>query len=383
MPHRVLTLIIKELLMIMRSPESRMIVFVPVIMQIAIFPFAATLEVQNARIGIFSEDSGPYSLEITQRLAMSESFSRVLLLHDDPAMTRAVNDQRVLLAVRFPPDFSRRVLAGESAPVQIILDGRRSNAGQVAMNYVRSVLAQYQDELLRAAAPDSPDGAQGGGPSGRGLLDAQLEFRNWYNPNLDYKWFVLPSLVALITTIGVMIFTALSVAREREQGTMDQLLVSPLSTGEIFVGKAVPAVIVAVLQGTMVLLGAIFFYRIPFAGSIWLFYANIFLYGLSLVGVGLLISAVCATQQQALIGVFLFLMPAIILSGYLTPVENMSESLQYLTLANPVRHFTEITKEIYLKNADFRVVWRSMWPMILITLVSTAVAYFFFRRKIG
>lgn len=380
MPHRVLTLIVKELLMIMRSPESRMIVFVPVIMQIAIFPFAATLEVQNAGIGIYSDDSGPYSLEIIQRLSMSESFSRVLLLHDDAAMTRAVNNQEALLAVRIPPDFSSRVLAGELAPVQIILDGRRSNAGQVAMNYVRSVLAQYQDELLRAAAPQ---GAAEGALSGRGLPASQLEFRNWYNPNLDYKWFVLPSLVALITTIGVMIFTALSVAREREQGTMDQLLVSPLSTGEIFVGKAVPAVIVAVLQGTMVLLGAIFFYRIPFAGSIWLFYVNIFLYGLSLVGVGLLISAVCATQQQALIGVFLFLMPAIILSGYLTPVENMSESLQYITLINPVRHFTEITKEIYLKNAGFAVVWRSMWPLILITIASTAVAYFFFRRKIG
>lgn len=380
MPHRVLTLIVKELLMIMRSPESRMIVFVPVIMQIAIFPFAATLEVQNARIGIYSDDSGPYSLEIIQRLSMSESFSRVLLLHDEAAMTRAVNNQEVLLAVRIPPDFSRGVLAGEGAPVQIILDGRRSNAGQVAMNYVRSVLAQYQDELLRAAAPEGvPEGAR----SGRELLESQLEFRNWYNPNLDYKWFVLPSLVALITTIGVMIFTALSVAREREQGTMDQLLVSPLSTGEIFVGKAVPAVIVAVLQGTMVLLAAILIYRIPFAGSMWLFYANIFLYGLSLVGVGLLISAVCATQQQALIGVFLFLMPAIILSGYLTPVENMSESLQYITLINPVRHFTEITKEIYLKNADFSVVWQSMWPLILVTIVSTAVAYFFFRRKIG
>ena len=370
MLHRIITLIIKELFMIMRSPQSRMIVIMPVIIQVAIFPFAATLEVQNAKIGIYNDDAGAHSLEITQRLAMGSSFSRVVLLHNDEAVAEAVNNQRVLMVVRFPADFSRSVMSGQSASVQVILDGRRSNAGQVALNYVQSILMQYQAELLEQSGKSLP-------------LNTSLEFRNWYNPNLDYKWFILPSLVALITTIGVMIFTALSVAREREQGTMDQLLVSPLSTGEIFVGKAVPAVIVAMLQGTMVLIGAVVFYRIPFSGSIILFYINMLLYGLSLVGVGLLISAVCSTQQQALIGVFLFLMPAIILSGYLTPVENMAESLQYITLVNPIRHFTEITKQIYLKDADFQVVWQSMWPLILITVFSAAFAYGFFRRKIN
>jgi ABC-2 type transport system permease protein len=369
MLHRVVTLIIKELLMIMRSRQSRMIVFMPVLMQAAVFPFAATLEVRNAEIGIYNDDGGEYSIEITQRLAMASAFSRVILLRDDKALAQAVNDQGVLLALRFPPDFSRKAAGGEGATLQIILDGRRSNAGQIALNYVQNILLQYQDELLARSGRVQP-------------LNARLEFRNWYNPNLDYKWFVLPSLVAMITTIGVMIFTALSVAREREQGTLDQLLVSPLSTGEIFIGKAVPAVIVAILQGSMVLVGAIVFYRIPFSGSLILFYMNILLYGLSLVGVGLLISALCGTQQQALIGVFLFLMPAIILSGYLTPVENMAESMQYLTLLNPVRHFTEITKQIYLKDADFSVVWQSMWPLILIMVFSVAFAFMFFRRKI-
>lgn len=370
MLHRILTLIIKELLMIMRSPQSRVIVFIPVIMQVAIFPFAATLEVQNAKIGVYNEDGGKHSLEIVQRLSAGSSFSRVLLLHSDEAVRKAVSEQRVLLVLRFPQDFSRAVMSGAGGDIQIILDGRRSNAGQVALNYMQNILLRYQSELMEEAGVIPP-------------VDTRLEFRNWYNPNLDYKWFVLPSLVAMITTIGVMIFTALSVAREREQGTMDQLLVSPLSTGEIFIGKAVPAMIVAVLQGSMVLLGALIFYRIPFSGSFALFYLNILLYGLSLVGVGLLISAVCSTQQQALIGVFLFLMPAIILSGYLTPVENMADSLQYITLINPVRHFTEITKQIYLKDANFRVIWQSMWPLILITVVSTLVAFAFFRRKIS
>lgn len=370
MLHRIITLIIKELRVIMRSQQSRMIVIMPVIMQVAIFPFAATLEINNARLGIYNDDAGQISQEIIQRLSMGSSFSRVVLLHSNEEMTRALNNQKVLLLVRFPADFSRSVLSGQSAPIQVILDGRRSNAAQIALNYVQTTLTQYQSELLEASGQDSP-------------VKTRLEFRNWYNPNLDYKWFVLPSLVALITTIGVMIFTALSVAREREQGTMDQLMVSPLSTGQIFVGKAVPAMIVAILQGTMVLLAAIFAYRIPFSGSILFFYLNILLYSLSLVGVGLLISAICSTQQQALIGVFLFLMPAILLSGYLTPVENMPKWLQYATLCNPVRHFTEITKQIYLKDADFVVVWQSMYPMLLIILVTISGAYSFFRRKIS
>lgn len=150
--------------------------------------------------------------------------------------------------------------------------------------------------------------------------------------------------------------TALSVAREREHGALDQLLVSPLATWQIFIGKAVPALIVATGQATIVLLAGIFAYQIPFAGLLLLFYAAMLLYGLSLVGFGLLISSLCATQQQAFIGVFVFLMPAILLSGYVSPVENMPLWLQNLTWVNPIRHFTDITKQIYLKGADFSVV---------------------------
>lgn len=207
--------------------------------------------------------------------------------------------------------------------------------------------------------------------------------RNWYNPNLDYKWFIVPSLVALITTIGVMIVTSLSVAREREQGTLDQLLVSPLTTGEIFVGKAVPALIVATVQASIVLVIGIFAYRIPFSGSLILFYFTMMIYGLSLVGFGLLISALSATQQQAFIGVFVFMMPAVLLSGYIAPVENMPVWLQHITWVNPIRHFNEITKQIYLKDADFSVIRQSLWPLLVIAVTTGTAAYALFRRKIA
>ena len=368
--HRLATLIIKELRSLLRDKKARMIIIMPVLVQVVIFPFAATLELFNASIGIYNEDGGKHSVELTQRLAKAGSFSRVHLIVDDVSMQKSLENQDILLTVRFPADFSRDIASGKGTSIQVILDGRRSNAAQIAANYIQNITAAYQTELL-AEQPGNP------------RVESELVFRNWYNPNLDYKWFVLPSLIALITTIGVLIVTALSVAREREQGTLDQLLVSPLTTWQIFLGKAVPAQIIATVQGSIVLFAGIFLYRIPFSGSLPLFYATMVVYGFSLIGIGLLISALCSTQQQAFIGVFLFMMPAILLSGYVSPVENMPGWLQNLTMINPIRHFTEITKQIYLKDASFAVIWQSVWPLLAITGASITVAYAMFRRKIS
>ncbi len=310
----------------------------PVVIQVLLFPFAATLEVTNASIAIYNEDNGKHSVELTQRFAKATAFSHITLLKSSAEIRPTIDTQKVLLLIRFPADFSRKLDSFETAPLQLILDGRNSNS--------------------------------------------ELVVRNWYNPNLDYKWFVVPSLIAMITTIGVMIVTSLSVAREREQGTLDQLLVSPLATWQIFVGKAVPALIVATFQASIVLGVGIWGYDIPFSGSLSLFYFTMLIYGLSLVGFGLLISALCSTQQQAFIGVFVFMMPAILLSGYVSPVENMPVWLQNITWVNPIRHFTDITKQIYLKDASFDIVWGSLWPLLVIAATTGSAAYAMFRRKV-
>lgn len=372
--YRLLTLIIKEMQSLLRDPQTRSILIMPVILQIVLFPFAATLEVTNATIAIYSEDSGNASVELTQRLAKSEAFSHVLLLHSPQEIKPTLDNQAALLLVRFPANFSRDIVNGQSAALQVLLDGRHSNSAQIAANYVQQIVQLYMEEQLALhSATNAMDPA----------INSQLVIRNWYNPNLNYKWFVVPSLIAMITTIGVLIVTALSVAREREQGTMDQLLVSPLTTWQIFVGKAIPAMIVASFQATIVLLFGIFAYQIPFAGSLLLFYSCMLMYGLSLVGFGLFISALCSTQQQAFIGVFVFMMPAILLSGYISPVENMPMWLQNITWVNPIRHFTDITKQLYLKDAGFAIVWHSLWPLWVITLTTGIAAYSLFRRKIA
>ncbi|WP_113625690.1 ABC transporter permease [Pectobacterium peruviense] len=378
MLHRLWTLIIKELQSLLRDPQTRSILVLPVILQVSLFPFAATLDVTNATIAIYSEDSGPHAIELTQRFAKAKSFSHVLMLHSPQDVAPTLDNQRALLILRFPPQFSRDIASGNSASLQLILDGRRSNSAQIAANDVQHIVRDYQLELL-AAKPAQSSATQ----SNLFHNNSELVVRHWYNPNLDYKWFVVPSLIAMIATIGVLIVTALSVAREREQGTLEQLLVSPLSTSQIFIGKAVPALIVATFQATIVLLAGILIYHIPFAGSLLLFYSTMLIYGLSLVGFGLLISSLCSTQQQAFIGVFVFLMPAILLSGYVSPVENMPIWLQHITWINPIRHFTDITKQIYLKDADFSIIWGSLWPLLIITLTTGSAAYAIFRRNIA
>ncbi len=203
--------------------------------------------------------------------------------------------------------------------------------------------------------------------------------RNWYNPNLDYKWFVVPSLIAMITTIGVMIVTSLSVAREREQGTLDQLLVSPLTTRQIFIGKAVPALIVATFRATIVLAIGIWAYQIPFAGSLALFYFTMVIYGLSLVGFGLLDFITLFNTTAGVYRRVCFMMPAILLSGYVSPVENMPVWLQNLTWINPIRHFTDITKQIYLKDASLDIVWNSL-PLLVMAATTGSAAYAMFGQ---
>ncbi|MDU3747477.1 MAG: ABC transporter permease [Escherichia coli] len=343
--HRLWTLIRKELQSLLREPQTRAILILPVLIQVILFPFAATLEVTNATIAIYDEDNGEHSVELTQRFARASAFTHVLLLKSPQEIRPTIDTQKALLLVRFPADFSRKLDTFQTAPLQLILDGRNSNSAQIAANYLQQIVKNYQQELLEGKPKPN---------------NSELVVRNWYNPNLDYKWFVVPSLIAMITTIGVMIVTSLSVAREREQGTLDQLLVSPLTTWQIFIGKAVPALIVATFQATIVLAIGIWAYQIPFAGSLALFYFTMVIYGLS----------------------FVFMMPAILLSGYVSPVENMPVWLQNLTWINPIRHFTDITKQIYLKDASLDIVWNSLWPLLVITATTGSAAYAMFRRKV-
>ena len=367
--YALLTLIRKELRALFGSPQSRGILIGPVILQLVLFPFAATLEVTNSTLAIYNEDGGAASVELMQRLAAAHAFPHLIVVHSEPELRQVIDSQQAFLAIRFPADFSRRIARGEGAEAQAIIDGRRSNSAQIAYGYALQVVQQYAAETnAQARLQPAP---------------AQLTVQHLYNPNLEYRWFVLPSLVAIITTIGCLMVTAISLAREVEEGTFDQLLVSPLTPAYIMAGKAIPGMAVAMLQGTIIAAAAVWIYHVPFTGSLGLLYLSMACYGLALSGFGLFISSLCSTQQQAFLGVFGFMSPSIILSGYVAPVENMPPVLHAIAEINPLTHFIVITKGVFLKGHGFAEIWPNLWPLILVAMVTMSLAYTFFIRRSG
>jgi ABC-2 type transport system permease protein len=368
MIFRIKTLVQKELQTLLRDPQSARLLIGLVFLQLILFPFAATMEVKNNTLAIFNQDGGGRSTELIQRFSNAAAFSEVRYVNSASEVEALIDAQEVLLAIRFPADFSRNLAAGRPSTLQALLDGRRSNSSQIAFSYVQQMVTGYLVEQ--------------GGPAGS-VNSSKLEVRHWYNSNLNYKWFIVPTLIVFITTIGTLIVTALSVAREREQGTFEQLLVSPLTPGMIMVGKALPAVIVAFIQGTIILVGAVLFYRIPFQGSLFLLYGAMAAFVLSLIGCGLFISSLCRTQQQAFLGMFGFVVPSILLCGFAAPIENMPDWMQVIARADPLSHFLVIVQGVFLKDMGAADVGRKILPLLAIATVTLSAATVIFHRKVA
>jgi ABC-2 type transport system permease protein len=366
--HRILSLVRKELQILLADPQSRKLVVIPVLLQVVLFPLAATLEVKNNTLAVLDQDGGATATELTQRFARARAFTEIIHLDSDARVADVIDSQKAIAVVRFGPDFSRKAVQGMPAPMQLILDGRRSNSSQIAASYIQDITTTYFNE--RGTVAGHP-------PS------SELVIRHRYNPNLEYRWFILPSLVAIILTVSALILTALSVAREREHGTFEQLLVSPLTPEMIMIGKASAVLLVGLFQASVIIFAAIVVYKVPLSGSLALIYASAVLYFLALVGTGLFISAICSTQQQAFLGSFAFIMPAILLSGYASPVENMPQWLQTATWFNPIRHFIVIVKSIFLKDVSVAFVLESAIPLLVIAAVTLSVAVIIFRRRFG
>lgn len=365
--NRVLALVVKELLALLRDPKARMVLIVPPIVQLFVLSFAATLEVKNVDIALLDRDGGHASRELVQRIEGSTFFREVLRVDDLDALHAAVTRQRVIAAVHIGPTFSRDVAARRPARAQVILDGRRSNAAQIVGGYLTQIAERLSADLAQGARRTPP------GPV--------IVARNWFNPSVDFTWHTVPGLIGVISLLTGIIVTALSVARERELGTFDQLMVSPLRTHEILIGKTLPPLLVGLFHTTIFILAAVFFFEIPLRGSVALLYGAAVLYLAALIGVGLFISSISATQQQAILGAFLFGSPAILLSGFATPIENMPGWLQTLTWINPLRHFLVIVKGVFLKALPFEEVLRNTGPLVVIAFVTLGSAAWLFRHR--
>jgi ABC-2 type transport system permease protein len=366
MAGRILALIVKELLAVWRDRKSRFVLIVPPLIQLAVFSYAATYDVSQVSIAILDEDHGLAARELIARFADAPTFATLVPVPREAAMTQAIDSRAAMVALRIPQDFSRRLADGKTAAVQMILDGRRSNTAQIVLGYAATIVADYNRERIK----------------GLGTVSGRLVTRVWFNPNLDSLWVVVPGLVGVLTQVVALVVTALSVARERELGTFEQLLVTPLRPIEILIGKTAPALLIGLIEGSIIVLAAILWFRVPLTGSVGLLYLALLTFLLATIGVGLFISSLSATQQQAILGAFFFIVPAITLSGFATPVENMPHWLQIATLANPIRHMLVAMHGVFLEDAPAALVWHSLWPMGATAVVTLAGAAWLFRHRL-
>jgi ABC-2 type transport system permease protein len=364
---RVWALVIKEFLAILRDKKSRFVLIGPPLIQLLVFGYAATFDLNHIPYAVYSQDSGFASRELLGYFQGSPVFQQVATVSREGEIAPLIDDQKALLVLQIGPRFTEDLLRHRPAPVQVLIDGRNSNTATLALNYVNSILLSFDQRWAKDHHWDTPP--------------AQLVVRSWFNPNLLSRWFIVPGIVALLMLVVTLLVTGLSVAREREQGTFDQLLVTPLNPLEILLGKALPGILIGALEGTFIALVAVFWFDVPFLGSVVALVLGMLLFLLAAVGIGLMISSLAVTQQQGLLGVFLFLVPAIILSGFATPIANMPELVQDLTYANPMRYFLAIVRGVFLQGDGITNLWSQYWPLVLIAAFSMASAAWLFRHR--
>lgn len=366
MGGRLQAVVVKEIRSYWRDPATRRFLLGAPIFQVMLFSFAASLDVSNIDVAVLDQDAGRWSHELIARLDGAGFTDEVVPVHSLGELQELIVQRRVLVGVHIAADFSRRLSAAKEAQVQLLVDGRRANAGQVTANYFGAIAKGLNVELAAAEGGKAP----------------QMRLRNWFNPNLNYRWFMVVNIAAALALMLTLVVTALSIAREREMGTFDQLLVAPLNSVEIIIAKSVPGLMAGGVVSTLVGLLAIFGFDVPFTGDLAAYLCCTFLFLLSVVGFGLVISSLCQTQQQAVLGTFFGATPFVLTGGFMTPVENMPEWLQLTAELNPFKHYLQAVHGSFFRAQSFAQVWPYMWPLAPIAAVTLLIATLVVRRSL-
>lgn len=350
----------KEFLSTLKDPRTRAILIVPVIMQSLLFGNAATFNLERVPYALLDLSRSETSTQFISKLEGGGIFQRVRTLSGTGEISEAIDSGAAILVVTIAPDFERELIQKRAGKIQVIMDGRNTMTASVASGYVGRIVDEF---------------------NGGGAVDLQTV--SWYNPNLITRWDFLPGLMGLLSLIQVMLLAGLSVAREREQGTFDQLLVTPLAPWQILIGKMVAPVVIGVFQATLVFLICRFFFQIPFAGTLPPLFLTLFVFAVSCTGIGLSISAVSSSMQQVMVYCFVLLLPMVLLSGFATPVANMPEILQTLTYADPLRFALVCLRRIYLEGCTLSDIAPNFVPMLIVAAVTLPVAAWLFRNKLS
>lgn len=366
---RVRVLVQKELRQLFRDPKTKRIIFAAPIIQLLLFGYAVNTDVRNVSTIALDEDNTPESRLLLEGLVSSGYFRVVETAETPGQIVRALDAGSALVGIQIPPGFSMDLGAGRPAAVQILIDGTNSNTATVAQGYAGRIVQAFAAERLN-----------GGERPAAGGVD--LRSRAWYNPDLSSRVYNVPGIIGMLLLIMALLLTGLAVVRERELGTLEQLMVSPVTSRELMLGKTVPVVVVCMVDLVLIAALAIFWFDIPLRGPLFALVLGSFLYILCGLGAGLLISTVSRTQQEAFLTIFLFILPGIILSGFMYPIETMPLSFQYLTLLNPIRYFMEMVRGIFLKGQGVMDLWSHYLVLTGMALVVVFAAARRFKKSL-
>lgn len=368
MPGRTLALIAKELRVLVRTPAGLVALLLPPLVQLLLFGYAATFDVDRVPMAIMNEDTGPHGRELAARFAGSPVFEVVAAPTEVAELGALLDRGAVVLALRIGQRFSADLGRAVPADVQIVVDGRLLNTALTVQGYATSIVAAFNREQIVANGLPRPA--------------ALTVTRAWFNPELLSHWYVIPGLVAKVLMVVTLSAAALAVARERDLGTLERLLTAPLTPLEIVAGKAVPAFAIGFAQGLAMGVVAVAWFGVPFRGDTLLFALALAAMLWATVGVGLMISILARTQAGAILGTFAFVVPAVMLSGFATPIASMPAWIQAMTLVNPLRYAIEALRDLALRGSGWDMVWPQLWPMLAIGAASFLVGHRMLRRRL-
>jgi ABC-2 type transport system permease protein len=382
--NRIREIIRKEFYQTLRDPNTRVLLFGPPLLQLILFGYAVNMDVEKARTAWVDMDHTPESRDLLAAFQGSRYF-RISATPVDGGEIRDLLDQgSVQVAIRVLPGLSRDIKRGQVAPVQILVDGTNSNTAAIISNYATQIINEYASNVLAFQQNERavPFTAARGGPVPSVIPVLTAQSRVWFNPNLKSRVYFVPGVIVNIIALVTIMLTAMSIVREKEIGTMEQLMVTPVRPLELIMGKLLPFALVGVLEVALVIVAALLIFDTPIRGSILLLFGCTLLFLLSTLGVGLFISTISRTQQQAMMSSFFFFMPALLLSGFAFPIRNMPTVVQDLTYLNPLRYFMQIVRNLFLKGVGLESLWRDTLALAVFGVAILGLSALRFQKKL-
>jgi ABC-2 type transport system permease protein len=373
---RLRQMLIKEFIQVFRDKRTRFVLLGPPIIQMVIFGYAATLDIRHVPTAILDYDNTQVSRDLISRFAASRYFDVRLHLTDQRQIPGVIDRGEAIVVVRINAGFSRDLEKGGTAHLQVVVDSSNSNTALVGLGYVNEVTGAFAQDYQTAGLQRTSPLAISRMP---GIV---LDQRPWFNSGFSSRWFFIPGVIGNIIMVIVVNLTAFAVVREREIGTLEQIMVTPIRRVEFIMGKTVPFFLIGVFDAALVSAFGTLWFGVPLRGSIGVLALGTLLFLVCMLGIGLFISTISKTQQQAMVTAFFFIMPSLVFSGFATPVSSMPRSLQWLTYLNPPRYFQDVLRSVYLKGAGFDVLWPQMAAMAVLGLIMLMVSVFRFQKSL-